>query len=339
VGEAATLAIIEEREKNGPYKDIFDFLRRINLRTVNKRCIESLVKSGAMDEFTDLHRATYFYKENDNDTTPSFLDKLIRWGGKEQENAASSQISLFGGSPEMAESLQLDIPKVEEWNSITKANFEKETIGNFLTGHPLDEYKWTMKFYTNIGTQRLSQTADYEAIRERELRFAGYVSNAVERIDKKGKPWGALTIEDYEGSFEFRAFGNDYMGIRNFFQKGLFVYCRAIIKPRPWGDNPELELKILDIALLEDIFDNRTKSIRLNIPLENITDELCEELQNIAKKCKGKVPLYATVFSNKLDVWLDMRSMTMLVKPSKFVKAIEKMPQIISFDVNTKNKT
>ena len=129
------------------------------------------------------------------------------------------------------------------------------------------------------------------------------------------------------------------MGIRNFFQKGLFVYCRAIIKPRPWGDNPELELKILDIALLEDIFDNRTKSIRLNIPLENITDELCEELQNIAKKCKGKVPLYATVFSNKLDVWLDMRSMTMLVKPSKFVKAIEKMPQIISFDVNTKNKT
>ena len=334
VGEAATLAIIEEREKNGPYKDIFDFLRRINLRTVNKRCLESLVKSGALDEFTDLHRATYFFKENDNDTTPSFLDKLIRWGGKEQENAASSQISLFGGSPEMAESLQLEIPKVEEWSSITKANFEKETIGIFLTGHPLDEYKWTMKFYTNINTRILSQKENYEKIRDRELRFAGYVSNVVERLDKKGNPWGALTLDDYEGSFEIRAFGNDYMGIRNFFQKGLFVYCRAIIKPRPWGDNPELELKITEMALLEDIFDNRTKNIRLNIDVQNISETFCEELQNAAKKCKGKAQLYASVYSPTLDVDLRMRSTTLLVKPSKFVKAIEKMPQIASFDVN-----
>jgi DNA polymerase-3 subunit alpha len=336
VGEAATLAIIEERQNNGVFKDIFDFLKRINLRTVNKRCVESLVKSGALDEFTDLHRATYFYRENDNEGTPTFLDKLIRWGGKQQENANSSQISLFGDSPEMAESLQLEIPKVEEWSSITKANFEKETIGIFLTGHPLDEYKWTMKFYTNIDTQRLAQTANYEQLRDRDLRFAGYVSNAVERTDKHGKPWGALTIEDYNGSFEFRVFGNDFINIRNFFQKGLFVFCRAVIRPRPWGDNPELELKINEISLLEDIFDKRTKSILLNIPIQNISNELCENLQKIAKKCKGSVPLFARVHSPKFDINLSMRSTTLLVNPTKFVKAIEKIPQISSFEVNQK---
>ena len=335
VGEAATQAIIEERTKNGAFKDVFDFLKRINLRTVNKRCIESLVKSGALDEFTDLHRATYFYRENDNDTTPTFLDKLIRWGGREQENAASSQISLFGDSPEISESLNLEIPVVEEWNSVTKANFEKETIGIFLTGHPLDEYKWAIKFYTNINTTRLSQTADYEKLRDLDLRFAGYVSDTKELIDKKGKKYGLISIEDYEGTFTTPVFGNEYIELRNFFEKGLFVYCRGVIKKRPWGEE-KLEFHFSEISLLEDVFNKRTKSIRLNIPLQNINETFCNELQNVAKKCKGKVPLFARVHSPKFDIELSMRSTTLLVNPTKFVKAIEKIPQIVSFEVNHK---
>ena len=334
MGEAATQAIIEERQKNGNYKDVFDFLRRINLRTVNKRSVESLVKSGALDEF-GINRATYFHKDDDNDNTPSFLDKLIRWGGKEQENAASSQISLFGTSNEMAESLQLDIPKVDDWNTITKANFEKETIGIFLTGHPLDEYKWTLKFFTNTNTKQLANTADYEKISYHELRFGGYVANVVEKIDKKGNPWGAMTIEDYYGSFEFRAFRQDYMEIRNYFQKGLFVFCRGVIQARSWSKNPnELELKINEITLLDDVFDNRTKSIRLNIPLQNITEELCEKIENVAKKCRGKAPLYARI--SNISYYISMHSTTFLVNPSKFVAAIEKIPEIESFDVNVK---
>ncbi len=334
MGEAATQAIIDERQKNGNYKDLFDFLRRVNLRTVNKRSIESLVKSGALDEF-GINRATYFYKENDNDNTPSFLDKLIRWGGKEQENAASSQFSLFGGSDELAESLQLDIPKVEDWNTVIKANFEKETIGIFLTGHPLDEFKWTMRFYTNCNTQILADTANYQQIRDRELTFGGYVASVVERLDKKGNPWGAMTIEDYNGSFEFRAFGKDYMNIRNYFQKGLFVFCRGRIQTRQWSKDPnELELKISDMSLLDEIFDLRTKNITLYIPLQNISIELCEKIEQLAKKCKGKVPIYARIKSLKYDISLTMRSAAILVNPTKFVAAIEKIPQIESFEVN-----
>ncbi len=334
VGEAATQAVIEERSKNGEFKDLFDFLKRINLRTVNKRCIESLVKSGALDEFAEMHRAVYFYREDDNENTPTFLDKLIRWGGKEQENAASSQISLFGESPEMAESLHPEIPQVEEWNTITRANFEKETIGIFLTGHPLDEYKWAMKFYTNINTARLSQTAEYEHIRDRELRFAGYVSNAQEKTSKSGKTFGVMTIEDYDGSFEFRVFGNDYMKIRNFFQKGQFLFCRGMIKAQQWGEKNNLELKIIDITLLDEILDKRTKSIRLNIPLQNISAAFCDALQKTAQKCKGKVPLYARIDSTKFNISLSMRSVTLMVNPTKFFKAIEKMPEISSFEVN-----
>ena len=334
MGEAATQAIIEERQKNGNYKDIFDFLSRINLRTVNKRSIESLVKSGALDEF-GINRATYFFKENDNDNTPSFLDKLIRWGGKEQENAASSQFSLFGGPGETTESLKLDIPNVEDWNTIIKANFEKETIGIFLTGHPLDEFKWTMKFYTNCNTQMLSDTANYQHIRDRELTFGGYVANVVEKLDKNGNPWGAMTLEDYHGSFELRAFRQDYMNIRNYFQKGIFVFCRGRIQARKWGKDPnELELKISEMTLLDEIFDQRTKNITLYIPIQNISLELCEIIEQVAKKCKGKVPLYARIKSLKYDINLTMRSATLLVNPTKFAAAIEKIPQIESFEVN-----
>ena len=204
----------------------------------------------------------------------------------------------------------------------------------FLTGHPLDEYKWTFKFYTNISCERLARSNEYDKIKNCDLRFAGFISDAQERTQKNGKKFGQITIEDYSGSFTFRTFGNDYQNLKNFFEKGLFVFCHGLVQKRPWGETEELEFKVTDMELLDEVLNKRTRNITLCISLKSLSTDFVEKLRDTAQKNKGKIPLYARIESPSLNISLGMRSPTLLVNPTKFLKAIEKFSEIASIEVN-----
>ena len=209
-GDAAVEAIIIEREEHGAYADIFDFASRVNLRTANKKTFESLAMSGAFDGIGEIHRRQYLHSD-ENGT--SLIEKAIKYGNKFQAEKNASQQSLFGGSS--GESLPL--PKIEQcepFTNIEKLKIEKDVVGFYISGHPLDQYKFELKHFCNT---HLGEFSDLSNLKGKEIRIGGIVSGFAHRITKKGKPFGILTIEDYESTYSFYLFSDDYLKFKKVF--------------------------------------------------------------------------------------------------------------------------
>ncbi len=324
VGEAAVMQIIEEREKNGNYKDIYDFVERVNLRTVNKKNLEALALAGGFDSLGDIKRSQLFHE--DSSTGLSFIEELIKYGNKVQHDSGpSAQRSLFGDE-NLIEMKKPEIPTCEEWDKIERLNREKEVVGIYLSAHPLDDYKLEIESFCNC---QLSDLQDLNSLKNRELKIAGIVTAIEHRTTKTGKPFGSLTLEDYSSSYKMTFFGNDYLNAKKYFTPGYQLVMRGKVQHRFGNPEAELEFKPGNIDMLAEVKDSIFESLAIKIPIDNLSDKLIDEVGEVASKHKGKVLLKFLIYDPETKVWVQMFSRSHRVSVTKdLVSYLDSNPEI-----------
>ena len=323
MGEAASTAIIEERRANGTYKDIFDMMERVGARSLNRKNLEVLAKAGAFDGFENVHRAQYFVQ--DVEGGPIWLEKLMRWAAKKQESADAAQVSLFDISEDLQQESLPTIPKCAPWSNMERCMYEKESMGLYLAGHPLDDFKWEIDHFVNMTLQNLNSPDYRRKIVGKEFHCAGIIKEARSGISpKNGKNFGFIVLEDYEGSYKFNFRGKEVVDFGKFLNnsEGTFVYIDGVITTWDRNQDPEKPaetfVKINRITLLSDLFESKVKSLLLVIPLKQITRELCDKISELAKEYKGQMPVSVVVEDSEMQLELNMRSKTLKVDPKPF---------------------
>jgi len=279
VGESAVLQLIEEREKNGLYKNIYDLAERVNLNSLNKKNLEAMAVAGAFDCFTEISRAQYFSLDTRGS---SFIESLIRYGNNSKILKMSSKQTLFGdaGGFDMVKPEPSSCP---EWPKLEKLNREKEVIGIYLSSHPLDDFK------LEINTFATSTLADLQNLRDyldRDVVVAGMIIDTKNGIGKNGKPYGSFTLQDYSDSFRFMLFDKDYIENSKFLTIGYYLLVKGRVQKRRFKDD-ELEFSIKKINLLSSVKDELIKSVTLKIDPENINNEMINELKELINENKG----------------------------------------------------
>ncbi len=300
VGEAAVESLIEERDKHGAFTDIFDLIKRVNQRSVNKKTLESLVYAGAYDEFKDIHRAQYF-NVPDGENINS-LEKIIKFGNAYQAHASTAANTLFGDLPMVLDIQPPKIPDCPRWPLIVQLEHEKEVTGIFLSGHPLDHHKFEIKHYGIITISDFNEYKEIAATQpnpNRQIRLIGLVTDAQHRITKTGKKFGILTIEDYSGKTELFLWSEDYLKYINYLQPGNSLFVTGFMKQR--YNKPEFEFKVANLSLVETIKKNFTKQIQINMEANEVSNELVHFLDNNIKNNPGKATLRFVLTEPKLN--------------------------------------
>jgi len=304
MGEAAAASVIDERNKNGLFKDIYHFVERVSLSSLNRKNMEALAYAGAFDNLQHFRREQYF-APMEGEREETFIEALLRYGNKIQIEKNSTQKSLFGEAIPVIPSRPRP-PEVPEWSTLEKLGREKELIGVYLSAHPLDNFKVEIEHFTNC---TLSELKDMERMRDKELAIAGLVIEAREGMTKTNNPYGTFTIEDYTDSFRIALFGRDYVNWKNFLTVGYALFIKGKIQPRGYGNNPdELEFKVNQIYMLSQVRDELVHQITVRIPIEKITDEFLTELGALANGNKGKVELKFSIFDPADNLVLEMFS-------------------------------
>ena len=285
MGDSAALAIIDEREKNGPYKDIYDFAQRINFASVNRKAFESLALSGGFDSF-GIRREDYFAT---NAKGEMFLDTLVRYGQLFQQEKAQSQNSLFGGFDEI-EIATPPVPKSDDrWSDIERLNKERELVGIYLSAHPLDEYKIILD---NLCNAKCADLADMTKLNGREdIVLGGIVTGVRQKFTKSGEPCGFITIEDFEGSGELALFGRDWGQWNGMFTEGASVYVTARLQPRFQNSN-QMELKVQNVEYLQAVKEKAIDRITISLVTDMLDDQIVEDLSEIISSHPGKTKLF-----------------------------------------------
>ncbi|UCG27083.1 MAG: DNA polymerase III subunit alpha [Bacteroidales bacterium] len=326
VGESAAQHIIEERKENGNYQNIYDFVERINLSTINKKSIEALVKAGAFDGFRETKRGQYFAT---NGKGSSFIETIIRYGNKFQFEKSTSQQSLFGDSVEV-EFSKPEIPEVQDWPKMEKLNKEKETIGIFLSAHPLDDFKMEIHNFCNAS---LSDFQNMEELNGKELTVVGIVTEVKTGTTKNGRPYGTMYIQDYSDSLRLALFNADFINFSKYFAVGYSLIVKGKVLPNQFRDN-QLEFRISQINLLSEVRDNLINTISIKLPLTCITPDFIEHFDKISGSGKGRVKLKFIVYDPKEKIGIELYSRSKKVKlTDKFIRYLEDH-QDIEFTVN-----
>ncbi len=289
VGEAAMEGIIEEREKRGTFTSIYDLVKRVNQRTVNKKSLESLAYAGAFDCFTNMHRAQYFFSvpgENVNG-----LEKIIRFGNQYQAQLTGSTNTLFGDL-QMEEVTPPKLAECAPWPLVTQLENEKEVTGMFMSGHPLDNFKFQMKYYgfTPVAEfKEFKEAVNTHANPGRNFKIAGLVAEAHHRRSKNGNEFGVFFIEDYTSKAEFTLWSDDFVKFKNYLTAGLVVFITGCFKQR-WN-KAEYEFKISSISLLENLMKTCTKKIQVEVHPKHIDGNVIEFIDKNVKEFPGRSTL------------------------------------------------
>ncbi len=326
VGENAVLQLIEEREKNGLYKDMYDLVERVNLNSLNKKNLEAMAVAGAFDCFGSIIRAQYFSLDTRG---TSFIESLIRYGNNARLVKNSSQQSLFGetGGFDMVKPEPSPCP---DWPKLEKLNREKEVIGIYLSSHPLDDFKLEINTFTTANLADLQNMRDYL---ERDVTVAGMVTETRNGIGKNGKPYGSFTIQDYTDSFRFMMFDKDFINNSKFFTMGYYLLIKGRVQKRKYKED-ELEFRIKTITLLSSVKDELIKSVTIKIDPENINPEMINELKELVHENKGETELKFLFLDSDDKISLPMFSRTFRVRlNNSFISYLEDHPGI-DFKVN-----
>lgn len=302
MGENAAKHIIEERERNGGFKDIYNFVERVNLLTVNKKNFEALAKAGAFDNFTEVKRVHFFV---DDDKGNNFLENLLRYGNKIRNEKSTTQQSLFGETNGF-EVVKPEIPDINDWSKLEKLNNEKDVIGIFLSAHPLDDFKLEIDKFCNTPLTELNAP---ETLSRKEIVIAGIVTNVRKGTTKNGNPYGILTIQDYTDSYQLAMFSNDYINNSKFFAEGYFLLIYGNMKPK-FYNKEELEFKVKKIYLLPNVKEELIKTISVEIPVSEITPEFIDEFDGIIEENKGKTLLKFSIYDNEGEYLIELFSRT-----------------------------
>ncbi|MBK8806838.1 MAG: DNA polymerase III subunit alpha [Bacteroidales bacterium] len=328
VGEGASQIIIDEREKNGPYKDIFDFVSRVNLRSVNKKNMENLAKAGAFDCF-GIERYRYFAEDISGNI---FIETLIRFGGNMQNKGGGSTApSLFGDTIEV-EIPKLEIPIGTPWTPMQVLAEEKELVGIYLSSHPLDEYKVEIMHYCKTPLTSLENLQEFNG---KDVRVAGMVSSIKHgEVKASGKPYGVIKLEDFSGSFEFFLMGKDLETYRPFMNIGDRISVSGKIEPR-YGKESEFSLKIKSIEPLSEI-KKKIKGISLKVKIEDINEQLINEMSSFAvdQKQKDGLAVSFLVYNSESNIWVQMPSKSYKMNLSRELIAFLDETPILEFKLN-----
>ena len=321
VGEGAVESIIEEREKNGPFKDIYDFVERISLNQVNKKNMEALATAGAFDNLDNIKRGQYFTVDENNIT---FIENLVRYGNRFQNDQNSTQQSLFGGE-QAIEISKPAVPTTNDWQKLEKLKKEKEIIGIYLSAHPLDDFKFE---FDNFCNAKLIDFTDLDSLQNRDLTIAGIVTEVKHSITKTGKPFGFLTIQDYTESYRFALFGKDYENFRKYCYEDYPLLIKGKVQPRPYNDK-ELEFKIKTMMMLSQVREEMIKGITFTLPYEIVNTNFIEELKECAFNKDGKTLIKFKVIDKEANAAVDFisRSKGILIT-DKLVKYLNSNSEI-----------
>ena len=354
VGEGAAEAIISEREKNGKYTGIFDFLERVNLQSCNRKTIENLAQAGAFECFDDIYREQFFgLDENGN----SGLDLLMNYGNKWQADKETSSNSLFGDLDLAVEVKHPDLPNAARWDTIERLNKEKELIGIYLSAHPLDEYEYEVRELCNLTAAELSQfdkwrrpdariEAEKQALaaqaeqeekplipsefitshKNQAVLIGGLITEAEQLRSQKGNPYGRYTIEDYTGSYQFVLFGNAYSQFAHLMLKDLYVMVTGVIQQKGAGmkwfkegkdEEAEFEFVVQRVEMLSEAQDGRTEGINIRLSLDAVTPESIDELADMVDENPGKGRLHVCVYNpmNRQHITLTSRQHAVRITP------------------------
>lgn len=283
VGAPAVETIVEHR-KSGNYKSIFDLAKRIDLRAANKKAFESLALAGGFDCFTTTHRAQYFHDDGDNIT---FLEKAMRYGSKFQENENSSQVSLFGETSEVQIAEPI-VPPCEEWSTMEKLAKEKEVVGIYISGHPLDDYRFEMKYFCNTKLETLKNLEQHV---NKTLSFGGIITNVQHKTAKNGKGWGSFVLEGYEESYEFRIFGEEYLKFRHFLIQNNFSYIKIMVREgwlnQETGKKGDPRIQFQLVQYLQDVLPSFAKKLIVLMDVNEIHSTTVTLLNDIFQSNKG----------------------------------------------------
>jgi len=306
VGESAALQLIEEREKNGPFKTIFDLVERVNLNSLNKKNLEAMAVAGALDCFTDISRSQYFVADTRG---ISFIESLIRYGNNAKTIIQSSSQTLFGESAGF-DMVRPEIPVCPDWPKLEKLNREKEVIGIYLSSHPLDDFRLEINTFATSTLAELQNLAEYL---DREVVVAGMVTDTRNGITKNGKPWGSFTIQDYTDSFRFTLFDKEYVDNSKFMVTGYYLLIKGRVQMRRFREQ-EPELSIKKIYLLSSVKDELIKSVTLKINTDALNKEMMNELKEILAEHKGETELRFLIIDPVNKISLPLFSRTMRVR-------------------------
>jgi DNA polymerase-3 subunit alpha len=321
VGEGAVEAIVEERD-SGTYSSIYDFVRRIDLRSANKKVMESLAYAGALDTFKGLGRHQYF--ATDAKGTP-FLESIVKYGVAHKNSVDSDQQSLFSGE-NTVHIPEPPIPSAEPWAALDQLSKEKEVVGIYISGHPLDDYKLeTANFCTPGG---LAVLDDLTKVRNKELKFAGMVGEVGHRFTKNGKPYGVFNLEDYDNNHRFFLFGDDYVKFKDYLVDGWFLFIGGKVQAKRFAkEDDDLEYKIHKIELLADVREKLPRFMNLELKLSDISEEFTESFYQLLTSHKGNCRVKVKV--NHHDNVITMPAKNLKVDLSnELIDALDKLSEV-----------
>lgn len=324
VGSGAVATIVESR-KDGKYKSIFDLTKRIDLRAANKKALENLALAGGFDSFTGTTRAQYFHDDGDGIT---FYEKAIRYGAKFQENENSSQVSLFGETSDVQIAEPI-VPPCEDWTTMEKLAKEKEVVGIYISGHPLDDFRFEMKYFCN---SKLESLKDLNQHLNKNLTFGGIITNVQHRIAKNGKGWALFQLEGYDESYEFKIFGEEYMKNRHYLIPNSFTYIKILVKEgwadRETGKKGDPRLQFSEFKMLQDVFENFAKKLCILLDVKDLNAEFISKLNAVFQANKGD----NTVTFDVLELETIKKQVEILPEINKTEEKIE--PVLFDYDTS-----
>ena len=321
VGSNAVANILEERKANGKYQSIFDIAKRVDLKSSNKKTFENLVNAGALDAFGHP-RKRYFVEVSQTDKE-NCIEKAIKYGKRIQEEENSAQQSLFGGGG--GEGLNLPEPKlplVDEFKLIEKLNRERDVVGVFISGHPLDKFKLEYEQFTNCSIPKI------ESKKDKEVRIAGIISSVQEKVSKKGNRYLLFTLEDYEGATDIFLFGDDYTNYRYMINENEIIYLEGKYEPR-WRDAEEYQLNVTKIQRLDEVLKQMTNFLQISVSYEKLTEQIVDDIIRLITDNEGTVPTQFFISNGDPKKGLKLFSRTKMVELSKkLIDELNKLPEL-----------
>ncbi|WP_406655325.1 DNA polymerase III subunit alpha [Ornithobacterium rhinotracheale] len=295
VGAAAVEGIIKERQENGKFKNIYDFMERVDLRQCNKKTMENLIFAGAFDELDEIHRAQYFAEDETGQTN---LEKLVKYGQATQEGGSEFQFDLFASAGMEIEVQKPEISNCDEWSDLYKLNKEKEVVGIYISSHPLDKYHIEIEKYAKIDLANMKKNES--RLVGSTFTVAGMITSASHLESKTGQGFGKFVLEDYSDTFEFMLFNDDYLKLKPYLDKNLFVLVQVAITQNKFSN--KIYTNVKDISLLDGLIEKKSSSLKLSIELSNLNAEMLELIESSVQKYQGDKKLIMELIDTKNKV-------------------------------------
>lgn len=321
-------AIVSERDKNGPYKDIFDFIRRINFSNVTSKNIEYLVLSGAFDDFKQLRREDFFAV---NAKGERFIDLFIRHGQKYQQEIQSIKNSLFGGDESEIDIATPPIIRGDDWSNIELLNKERELVGIYLSAHPLNDYQIVLE---NLCNTKCSELAEIKQLQNRQqIVFGGIVTSVTPRFTKQGKPFGIIKLEDFSGGGELALWSEDWGRWNGMFQQDCILYITATLKQR-YRDSDFYDLKIQNVEYMQTVKEKAIDKITISINTDLLNSQIVEELAELTEESPGKTRLFFLLHDSIGKHRVDLRSMSRTIDVKTSLLSYIKENEALDYKIN-----